>query len=94
MDSLTNITLNKVFLPAGHCVYQDPKGQPMPPQRVPMKYHYVDGSLDQGDAMDFVCLNRVIAEPWRQCFALSPINFRESEDWVSQREGKGQNKAW
>ena len=31
--SLTNMTLNKVVLPAGESVYQDAKGQPMPPQR-------------------------------------------------------------
>ena len=29
--SLTNMTLNKVILPAGESVYQDAKGQPMPP---------------------------------------------------------------
>ena len=33
--SLTNMTLNKVVLPAGESVYQDAKGQPMPPQRWP-----------------------------------------------------------
>ena len=30
--SLTNMTLNKVVLPAGQSVYQDAKGQPMPPR--------------------------------------------------------------
>ena len=30
--SLANMTLNKVALPAGESVYQDAKGQPMPPQ--------------------------------------------------------------
>ena len=30
--SLTTMTLNKVVLPAGESVYQDAKGQPMPPQ--------------------------------------------------------------
>ena len=41
--SLTNMTLNKVVLPAGESVYQDAKGQPMPPQRWPTEFHYVDG---------------------------------------------------
>ena len=61
-----------------------------------------------------MCVNRIIAEPWRQCFAVSPVEIGESEDllteeefdlvqgymdqpfhdWGSQREGKGQDKAW
>ena len=114
MVSLTNMTLNKVVLPAGESVHQDAKGQPMPPQRWPTEFHYVDGGLEQADATDFVCVNRVIAEPWRQCFAVSPVNIGESgdllteeelylvqgymdqpfHDWGSQREGKGQDKAW
>ena len=61
--SLTNMTLNKVVLPAGESVYQDAKGQPMPPQRWPTEFHYVDGGLDQADTTDFVCVNRIIAEP-------------------------------
>ena len=112
--SLTNMTLNKVVLPAGESVYQDAKGQPMPPQREPPEFHYVDGGLEQADTTDFVCVNRIIAEPWRQCFAVSPVDIGESEDllteeesdlvqgymdqpfhdWGSQREGKGQDKAW
>ena len=112
--SLTNMTLNKVTLPAGESVYQDAKGQPMPPQRWPTEFHYVDGGLEQADTTDFVCVNRIIAEPWRQCFAVSPVDIGESEDlltdeqldpvqgymdqpfhhWGSQREGKGQDKAW
>ena len=36
--SLTNMTLNKVVLPAGESVYQDAKGQPMPPQRWPTEW--------------------------------------------------------
>ena len=114
MASLTNTTLNKVALPAGESVYQDAKGQPMPPQRWPTEFHYVDGGLEQADTTDFVCVNRIIAEPWRQCFAVSPVVIGESEDllteeeldlvqgymdqpfhdWGSQREGKGQDKAW
>ena len=112
--SLTNMTLNKVVLPAGESVYQDAKGQPMPPQRWPTEFHYVDGGLDQADTTDFVCVNRIIAEPWRQCFAVPPVDIGESEDplteeeldlvqgymdqpfhdWGSQRDGKGQDKAW
>ena len=56
-------SLGKVFLPAGESVYQDAKGQPMQPQRWPTEFHYVDGGLDQADATDFVCVNRIIAEP-------------------------------
>ena len=114
MASLTNMTLNKVALPAGESVYQGAKGQPMPPQRWPTEFHYVDGSLEQADTTDFVYVNRIIAEPCRQCFAVSPVDIGESEDllteeeldlvqgyrdqpfhdWGSQREGKGQHKAW
>ena len=73
-----------------------------------------DGGLEQADATDFVCVNRIIAEAWRQCFGVSPANIGGSEelltedeldlvqgymhqpfhDWGSQREGKGQDKAW
>ena len=77
--SLTNMTLNKVILPAGESVYQDAKGQPMPPQRWPTEFHYVDGGLDQADTTDFVCVNRIIAEPWRQCFAVPPVDIEESD---------------
>ena len=92
MASLTNMTLNKVAPPAGESVYQDAKGQPMPPQRWPTDP----------------------TEPWRQCFAASPVDIREwgdllteeeldlvqgymdqpFHDWGGQREGKGQDKAW
>ena len=112
--SLTNMTLNKVTLPAGESVYQDAKGQPMPPQRWPTEFHYVERGLEQADTTDFVCVNGIIAEPWRQCFAVSPVDIGESEDllteeeldlaqgytdqpfhdWGSQRQGKGQGKAW
>ena len=61
--SLTNMTLNKVVLPAGESVYQNAKGQPMPPQTWPTEFHYVDGGPDQADTTDFVCVNRIIAEP-------------------------------
>ena len=75
--SLTNMTLNKVALPAGESVYQDAKGQPMPPQRWPTEFHYVDGGREQADTTHFVCVNRIIAEPWRQCFAVSPVDIGE-----------------
>ena len=85
--SLTNMTLNKVaLLPAGESVNQDAKGQPMPPQRWPTEFHYVDGGLEQADTTDFVCVNRIIAEPWRQCFAVSPVDIRESEDLLTEEE--------
>ena len=50
----------------------------MPPQRWPTEFHYVDGGL--ADATDFLCVNRVIVEPWRQCFAVSPVDIAQSED--------------
>ena len=78
--SLTNMTLNKVVLPAGESVYQDAKGEPMLPQRWPTEFHYVNGGLDQADTTDFVCVNRIVAEPWQQCFAVSPVDIGESED--------------
>ena len=84
--SLTNMTLNKVVLPAGEGVCQDAKGQPMPPQRWPKEFHYVDWGLEQADTRDFVCVNRIIAEPWRQCLAVSPVDIRESEDPLTEEE--------
>ena len=85
----------------------------MPLQRWPTEFHYVDGGLEQADAADFVCINPVVAEPWRQCFAVFGVDTGESEDllsdeelnavrgymdppfhdWVTQREGKAQDKA-
>ena len=84
--SLTNMTLNKVVLPAGESVYQDAKGQPMPSQRWPTEFHYVDGGLEQADTADFVCVNRIIAEPWRQCFAVSPVDIGEPENLLTEEE--------
>ena len=86
LASLANVTLIKVVLPAGESVYQDAKGQPMPHQRWPTEFHYVDGGLQQADATDFVCVNRIIAEPWRQCFAVSPVDIGESEDPLTDEE--------
>ena len=84
--SLTNMTLNKVVLPVGESVYQDAKGQPMPAQRWPTEFYYVDGGLEQADTTDFVCVNRIIAEPWQQCFAVSPVDIGESEDLLTEDE--------
>ena len=70
--SLDNMTLNKVVLPAGKGVYQDAKGQPMPPQRLPTEVSIWMGGLEKADATDFMCVNRVIGEPWRQCVGVSP----------------------
>ena len=83
---LTNMTLNKVVLAAGESVYQDAKRQPMPPQRWPTEFHYVDGGLEQADAMDSVCVNRIMGEPWRKCFAVSPVDIAESEDLLTEEE--------
>ena len=84
--SLNNMTLNKVVLPAFESVYQDAKGQLMPPQRWPTKFNYVDGGLEQADATDLLCMNRVIAESWRQCLAIFPVDIGESEDLLSDEE--------
>ena len=92
--SLTNMTLNKVVLPAGESVYQDARGQPMPPQRWPTEFHYVDGGLEQANATDFVCVNRIMAEPWRQCFAVSPVDIGESEDLLTDEEMDLVHRTW
>ena len=85
--SLTNMTLNKVVLPAGESVYRDARGQPMPPQRWRTEFYDVNrGLLEQADATDFVCVNRVLAEPWRQCFAGSPVDIGKSGDLLSDEE--------
>ena len=86
MASLNNVTLNKVVLLAGESFYQDAKGQPMPPRRWPTDFHYVDGGLEEADATDFVCVNCVIPEPWRQSFAASPVDIGESKDFFSDEE--------
>ena len=106
--SLDNMTLSKVVLPAGESIYQDAKGQPMPPQRWQREFYYVDGGVERADTTDFVCANRVIAEPWRQCFAVFPVDIGESEDVLPDEEldlvqgymdrpfhdWAGQDKAW
>ena len=51
---LTNMTFNKVVLPAGEEVYWDSKGPPMPPQRCSSELHYVDRDLEQADTTAFV----------------------------------------
>ena len=58
----------------------------MPPQRWPTEFHYVDGGLDQADTTDFVCVNRIIAEPWRQCYGVPPVDIGESEDPLTEEE--------
>ena len=84
--SLNDMTLNKVVLPAGESVYQDAKGQPMPPERPSTEFHCVDGGLEQADVTDFLCFKHVNAEPWRQCFAVSPVDIGESEELLSDEE--------
>ena len=36
--------------------------------------------------MDFMYVNRVIADPVRQCFAVSPVDIGESEDLLSDEK--------
>ena len=95
MGSPTKMTLNKVVLPAGESVYQGAKGRPMPPKRWLTEFHYVQCALEEADTTDFVCFNCVIAEPCRQCLAVSAVDIGDSEkllqgymdppfhDWVS-----------
>ena len=78
--SLTNMTFKRVVLPAGERVYLDDKQQPMPPKRWPTKFHYVDGGPEQADGTDFVCFNRLTAEPLWHSFAFSPVELGETED--------------
>ena len=80
------MTLNRVVLSSGESVQQDSKRGPMPPRRWPTQFHYVDPGLQQPNATDFVCLNRVIAEPRPQCFVVSPVDIGESEDLLSDEE--------
>ena len=68
------------------CGDQDAKGQPMPHQRWPTEFHYVDGGLEQADTTDFVCVNRIIAEPWRQCSAVSPVDIAKSENPLTEED--------
>ena len=56
----------------------------MPPQRWPTEFHYLDGGPEQADTTDVVAVNRIIAEPWRQCFAVSPVDIGESEDPLTE----------
>ena len=88
------MTLNKVVLPTGESVYQDAKGQPMPPQRWPTEFKYADGGLEQADAADFLCVSRVVAEPRRQCFAGSPVDIGDSEDLLSDEELHLVRRTW
>ena len=46
----------------------------------------MDRGLEQTDATDFVSVNGVVAEPWRQYFAVSPVEVGESEDLLSDDE--------
>ena len=34
----------------------------------------------------YLCVNRIVAEPWRQCFAVSPVDIGESEDPLTEEE--------
>ena len=81
---LTN--LNKVVLPAGQNVYQHTKGQAMQARRWPTEFHYVDGGLKRADATDFMCVNRVIVEPWPQCFAVSRVDIGKLEDLLCDEQ--------
>ena len=58
----------------------------MPTQRWPTEFHYVDGGLEQANTTDFVCVNRVMAEPWWRCLAVSPVDIGELEDLLSDEE--------
>ena len=81
--SLTTMTLHKVVLPGGGRIHQDANRQPLASQRWPTVLNYVDGGLGQADATDFVCVNSVIAEPWRQCLTLANRKtFSVMRSWI------------
>ena len=86
MVSLTHKTLNKVVLLAAESAYKDAKGQPMPPLGWRTEFHHVDGGLEQANTMDVVCVNRLIAEPWRLYFAVSEVDIGKFEDLLSDEE--------
>ena len=83
---LMKMTLNKVVLPAGDRVYEHAKGAPVPCQRWPSEFHYVDGGVKQADATEVWCVHHMIAEPSRQCFAVSPVDIGESDYLPSDDE--------
>ena len=58
----------------------------MPPKRWPTEFHYANEGLEQADATDFVCVNHVIAHPWRHCFPVSPVDIIKSEDLLFDEE--------
>ena len=58
----------------------------MPPLGWQTEFHYVDGGLEQADATDVVCVNHLIAEPWRQYFAVSEVDIGKLEDLLSDEE--------
>jgi len=84
--SLETMTLNKTTIPEGESVYQDAMGQALPPQRWRTSFHCVDGSLDQEGSQDSWCVNRIVAEPWRLCFAATPEELEEPVDRLSDEE--------
>ena len=47
----------------------------------------MDGGLEQAGATDFVCVIRVRAEPWRQCFPVPPVDIGKSEASCPMRSG-------
>ena len=81
---LINMTFNKVVPWVGETVYQDAKGWPMRLQRWPTGIH--TWGLEQAAATDFVCVNRLIAQPRRQCFAVPPVDISESKELLSEEE--------
>ena len=46
----------------------------------------MDGGLEHTETTDFMCANRMLAEPWRQCFVVSPVDIGESQDLLSDEE--------
>ena len=92
--SLTNMTLNKVTLPAGESVYRDAKGQPMPPQRWPTEFHY------GGNALRFPLLTSENRRPsslksswiWFRGIWISPFTTEEAS--VRARAGTKPGGKW
>ena len=84
--SQDNVTLNKIVLLAGERLYEGTAAELVAPQRWATNLHCVDLGPKPADTAEFVSVNRVIAEPWRQCFAVSPVDSSEPEDHLTEEK--------
>ena len=68
MSRLEQVSLNKVTFAPGESVYQDARGEALPPQRWATHVYYVSGCQAHQDEADVYNINRIQAEPWRAMF--------------------------